>query len=128
MKRLVGKGRVESCELVVRGSAVDPETRHRDRMASFGQEDPAVLEHREVGEATTQVALHRGEQAREERGAEVRLLVGERVRQPDHGAARVVGREPERVQRSRTDEGVGPDLGQTGRCDPTGHQQPVPPP
>ena len=70
------------------------------RLRRRRQEHQAGLEQRQVGAAAADVAAQRGEQPRQQRGAQQRLLVGERVGQP-HGAA-PAGRPPARPSASRT--------------------------
>ena len=55
------------------------------------QEHQAGLEQGDVGEAAADVAAEHPQQPGQQRGAHQRLLVPDRVDQPDRGAARVVG-------------------------------------
>src|SRR5206468_11465297 len=86
---LVRDDRLGGGELLVRGPALDA---HLRRAGTTGDrvEDRAHLVEGEVAPAPTDVAAQRGEQRRQQRGAQQRLLVGERVGNPYGGPARVV--------------------------------------
>ena len=87
-------------DLLVGGAAVDGQPHRRHRGSSRGVEDQAGLEERQVVAAPAVVAAQRAEQARQQRGAQRGLLVGERVDELDDPALRVVGR-PGRAGRRR---------------------------
>ena len=79
------------------------------------QEDQARLEQGDVALAAADVAAQRGEQARQQRRAQLRLLLGQRVGQPQRPPPRVVvGQAERRPQTDGADERVGQHLDVAG--------------
>ena len=66
--------------------------------AGILDEDQARLDERQVALSAAEVAQRDLEQARQQRRAQLRLGVRERVDQPQRGAARIVGGQTQRVQ------------------------------
>ncbi|KIX78158.1 hypothetical protein SF12_10260 [Streptomyces sp. MBRL 601] len=110
MPGLDGQGLGDRGELLVGGPVVDRQPLGDGRV-SARVEDQAGLEEGQVVAAPAVVAAERAEEAGQQRGAQRRLLVGERVDQGDDAAGRVVGCEAELVEDLLRDERVVQRLG-----------------
>ncbi len=104
---------VQRGQLLGTGTAVDGRARS-DRQLVLRQEHRPRLEDRQIGVAPADVAAQRPEQARQQRGAQPRLLVVERVDQRHRPAAAVVRLQAERVEGGLADERVVVDLDEAG--------------
>ena len=99
--RLGGQRRVQRRELLVGGAAVDRRPRGRRQRVGAAAGRPRRPRTAPRRGAAADVAAQRGQQPRQQRRAQLRLLVGERVGQPHAPAPVVVRRQHQGVEGRR---------------------------
>ncbi len=117
--------RVQRGHLLVGRPMLDARLRNR-RGVLARQVHQAHLEQREVARAPPDVALEGGQQAGQQRCAQLRLGLGDRVDQPGGLTPRVVGSQAERVVHRGRDERVTEHLGVAGCAQRPRHGSPQP--
>jgi hypothetical protein len=96
MARLPGQARVERGDFCVARRGRDPGHRRRPTTRR-PLEYKSALEQHEIAQPPPDVAHGRREQAGQQEGAQLRLVLGQRVHQPSRLPARIVGRQAESV-------------------------------
>ena len=127
-RRLVGQRGGERRELRLGGAPVGGEDRRDAGRAGARQEHQAGLEQGGVGEAAADVPHEGAEQPGQQGRAQLRLVLAQRVRDLDRGAARVFRREHEAVRLRRRRERVTVHLDEAGGAERAGDrpQRPLP--